>query len=60
MIYDFHQLSEEKKKNLERDADLPPVAGGSLGSFRDGLQTLPLRVSETQIIMSMYYNNEEQ
>ena len=39
------QLAEEKAKNAERDADLPVVAGGSLGTFKNGLQSLPLRVS---------------
>jgi hypothetical protein len=39
------QLSDEKEKNKERDADLPVVPGGSLGTFKNGLQSLPLRVS---------------
>lgn len=40
------QLGEERKKNAERDADLPTVLGGSLGSFKNGLQTLPLKVTK--------------
>eukprot|EP00596_Hydrurales_sp_CCMP1899_P002047 CAMPEP_0119033874 /NCGR_PEP_ID=MMETSP1177-20130426/944_1 /TAXON_ID=2985 /ORGANISM="Ochromonas sp, Strain CCMP1899" /LENGTH=487 /DNA_ID=CAMNT_0006990967 /DNA_START=352 /DNA_END=1815 /DNA_ORIENTATION=- len=40
------QLNEEKIKNKERDADLPVVMGGSLGTFKNGLQTLPLKVAE--------------
>jgi len=40
------QLAKEKKDNAERDADLPNVPSGSLGTFKDGLQSLPLRVKE--------------
>lgn len=45
-IVRMKQLAEEKKVNLERDADLPTVLGGSLGSFKNGLQSLPLKVEE--------------
>jgi oxygen-dependent protoporphyrinogen oxidase len=40
------QLADEKEANKERDADLPDVPGGSLGSFKNGLQSLPLAVQE--------------
>lgn len=43
-IVRMQQIAEEKERNKERDADLPNVPGGSLGSFRDGLQSLPLAV----------------
>jgi oxygen-dependent protoporphyrinogen oxidase len=43
-IVRMDQLAAEKKKNAERDADLPNVPGGSLGSFKNGLQSLPLGV----------------
>ena len=43
-IYAIFQLAAEKKKNAERDADLPSIPGGSLGSFKRGLQSLPLKV----------------
>lgn len=39
------QIAAEKKANAERDADLPIAPGGSLGTFKDGLQSLPLKVS---------------
>jgi hypothetical protein len=42
------QLAEEKKKNAARDADLPQIPGGSLGSFKNGLQSLTLKVSSYQ------------
>jgi len=45
-IVRINQIAAEKKANAERDADLPPVKGGSLGSFQDGLQSLPLKVQE--------------
>ena len=45
-IVRMQQLAAEKKKNAERDADLPVIPGGSLGSFKNGLQSLPLRVEE--------------
>lgn len=40
----IQQLREEKKKNAERDGDLPSIPGGSLGSFKNGLQSVPLKV----------------
>ena len=40
------QIAAEKKANAERDADLPVVKGGSLGTFRRGLQSLPIKVQE--------------
>lgn len=41
------QIAAEKEANAARDADLPVVRGGSLGSFQNGLQSLPLKVKET-------------
>lgn len=43
-IVRINQIAAEKKKNKERDADLPTIPGGSLGSFQDGLQSLCLKV----------------
>ncbi len=40
------QLADERKANAERDADLPTVPAGSLGTFKRGLQSLPLKVQE--------------
>mmetsp|Transcript_18650 Transcript_18650/g.18747 ORF Transcript_18650/g.18747 Transcript_18650/m.18747 type:complete len:569 (+) Transcript_18650:48-1754(+) len=45
-IVRINQIAAEKKKNKERDADLPTIPGGSLGSFQYGLQSLPLKVKE--------------
>ncbi|KAJ1428611.1 hypothetical protein B484DRAFT_413292 [Ochromonadaceae sp. CCMP2298] len=45
-IVRVNQIQAEKALNAERDADLPTVAGGSLGTFKNGLQSLPLRVKE--------------
>jgi oxygen-dependent protoporphyrinogen oxidase len=45
-IVRVNQIAAEKKLNAERDADLPPVKGGSLGTFKRGLQSLPLKVKE--------------
>eukprot|EP01038_Epipyxis_sp_PR26KG_P007265 gene7265-9904_t len=45
-IVRIQQLSAERKANAERDADLPKVPGGSLGTFKNGLQSLPLKVQE--------------
>jgi protoporphyrinogen/coproporphyrinogen III oxidase len=42
----LNQIAAEKKANAERDADLPNIPGGSLGTFRRGLQSLPLKVKE--------------
>jgi len=42
----INQIAAEKKENEERDADLPKILGGSLGTFKNGLQTLPLKVQE--------------
>lgn len=41
-----NQIGAEKKANTERDADLPAVPGGSLGTFKRGLQSLPLKVKD--------------
>ena len=40
----INQIQAEKKQNAERDADLPSVPGGSLGTFKEGLQSLPIKV----------------
>lgn len=40
----IQQIGDEKKRNAERDSDLPVVKGGSLGTFQEGLQSLPLAV----------------
>lgn len=45
-IVRMEQIREEKAANAERDADLPNVPGGSLGTFKNGLQSLPLAVQE--------------
>lgn len=45
-IVRIDQLKAEKEANKERDADLPNIPGGSLGSFKNGLQSLPLAVQE--------------
>ena len=45
-IVRIRQLQAEKKANAARDADLPKVPGGSLGTFKRGLQSLPLKVQE--------------
>lgn len=45
-IVRINQMQAEKKKNAERDADLPSVPGGSLGTFKRGLQSLPLKVKD--------------
>ena len=45
-IIRMKQLADEKKANAERDADLPPVPSGSLGTFKRGLQSMPLKVQE--------------
>ena len=45
-IVRMQQIAEEKERNRERDADLPTIPGGSLGTFADGLQSLPLAVQE--------------
>jgi len=45
-IVRINQIAAEKKANAERDADLPKIVGGSLGSFKRGLQSLTLRVQE--------------
>jgi len=46
-IVRIRQIAAEKSANAVRDADLPIVRGGSLGSFLNGLQSLPLKVKET-------------
>lgn len=38
------QVMKEKKRDMELNADLPKIPSGSLGSFRGGLQRLPLKV----------------
>ena len=45
-IVRINQIGAEKKANADRDADLPSVPGGSLGTFKRGLQSLPLKVKE--------------
>ena len=45
-IVRINQIQAEKKANAARDADLPTIQGGSLGTFKDGLQSLPLKVQE--------------
>eukprot|EP00599_Poterioochromonas_sp_BG-1_P007637 CAMPEP_0173138546 /NCGR_PEP_ID=MMETSP1105-20130129/3755_1 /TAXON_ID=2985 /ORGANISM="Ochromonas sp., Strain BG-1" /LENGTH=563 /DNA_ID=CAMNT_0014051163 /DNA_START=46 /DNA_END=1733 /DNA_ORIENTATION=- len=40
----INQLSKERKENAERDADLPKIPGGSLGTFKNGLQSIPLKI----------------
>jgi oxygen-dependent protoporphyrinogen oxidase len=45
-IVRINQIAAEKRDNAARDSDLPEVPGGSLGTFEDGLQSLPLRVEE--------------
>jgi oxygen-dependent protoporphyrinogen oxidase len=45
-IVRMQQIAAEKERNRERDADLPTIPGGSLGTFADGLQSLPLAVQE--------------
>jgi hypothetical protein len=39
----------ERKRAKEQNADLPVVPKGSLGSFRDGMQSMALRVSFQRI-----------
>lgn len=54
-IVRMNQIAAEKKANAARDADLPKIPGGSLGSFKNGLQSLPLRVQEilgNQVLVS--------
>ncbi len=38
------QMNGEKQLTAERDADLPTISAGSLGSFQDGLQSITLKV----------------
>eukprot|EP01039_Chlorochromonas_danica_P007284 gene7284-8061_t len=45
-IVRMKQMAAERKATAERDADLPKVAGGSLGSFRDGLLSVPQRIAQ--------------
>ena len=45
-IVRINQIQAEKAANAERDADLPTIPGGSLGTFKRGLQSLPLRVKD--------------
>lgn len=45
-IIRVNQLAAEKKKNAERNSDLPSVPGGSLASFKNGLQSIPLKIKE--------------
>ncbi len=45
-IVRMEQIKDEKAANYERDKDLPNVPGGSLGTFKNGLQSLPLAVQE--------------
>merc|ERR1712178_197586 len=45
-IVRMKQIAEEKKARAEIDADLPEIPGGSLGTFKNGLQSLPLKTRE--------------
>ncbi len=45
-IIRVNRIAAEKKKNAERDSDLPYVPGGSLASFKNGLQSIPLKIKE--------------
>jgi len=54
-IVRIRQIAAEKSANAVRDADLPVVRGGSLGSFLNGLQSLPLKVKET-LGSDVYYD----
>ncbi len=40
----FTQIMEQNKMNKYLNSDLPVIPSGSLGSFREGLQSLPLKV----------------
>jgi protoporphyrinogen oxidase len=43
------QGGSERKRAKEQNADLPIVPKGSLGSFRDGMQSMAVRVSFQRI-----------
>lgn len=40
------QMAAERKQAAERDADLPKLPSGSLGSFKNGLQSIPLKIKD--------------
>lgn len=45
-IVTVQQLNAEREMNADRDADLPSVPGGSVCSFKDGLQSMPLQMEK--------------
>lgn len=45
-IVRISQLAAAKKEVAQRDADLPTIPSGSLGSFREGLQSIPLKIKQ--------------
>lgn len=45
-IVRMFQMAAERKQAAERDADLPKLPSGSLGSFKNGLQSIPLKIKD--------------